>query len=234
MFCRYALRTTDPVAGRAFYADALGLSLPDGMSAESALEAWPLHERARARGAPAHWLGLLAVGDVDVTAKQLLSRGSEPLGAPMQAQDGTPFATFRDPFGTVIGIRSRGQNVTRSPVAWHQLHTADADGAWALYHDLFGWAPKQTLEVPDLPGGYRLFAWNDAEQPAGMIGNTARSPGVHPHWLLSFPVTDIARAVARVRELGGTALEPSALPDGTRLCACEDPQGAAFGLLQHP
>jgi hypothetical protein len=58
MFCRYVLRTTDVEAGRRFYAQAIGLEVPPGGTAgASALEAWPLHERARAAGAPSHWLG---------------------------------------------------------------------------------------------------------------------------------------------------------------------------------
>lgn len=232
MFCRYSLRTTDLTAARAFYADAIGLVLPDGMSVGSALEAWPLHERARARGAPPHWLGHLAVDDVEGMVKRLIGLGSEPLAPTMQGRDGTPFATFRDPFGTLIAVRARGTSANDSPVVWHQLHTRDVEGAWALYHELFGWAHKQTLDVPEPLGGYRLFAWNEAGATVGGMGNTARSPGVHTHWLFYLPVVDIDEAAASVRALGGTAMEPFALPDGMRLVACEDPQGAAFGLAQ--
>src|SRR5262245_46939262 len=136
MFFRYSLRTTDPTAARAFYAEALGLVLPDGMSEGSMLEAWPLHERARARGAPPHWLGHIAVDDVEVTMNRLVGLGSERLGPTVNAQDGTPFATLRDPFGSVVAVRARGGEANDSPVAWHQLHTRDADAAWTLYHEL--------------------------------------------------------------------------------------------------
>jgi len=232
MFCRYSLRTTDPVAARAFYAAAIGLALPDGMSRGSALEAWQLHERAIARGAPPHWLGQIAVDSVEIAVNRLIALGSESLGPTVQARDGTPFATLRDPFGNVVAVRARGENASDSPVAWHQLHTRDAEGAWALYHELFGWALKETIDVPEPVGGYRLFAWNEASRTVGGMGNTARWSGVHPHWLFYFPVVDIDEAAARVRALGGTAMEPFALPGGMRFMACEDPQGAAFGLAQ--
>jgi predicted enzyme related to lactoylglutathione lyase len=232
MFCRYALRTTDVAAARQFYAEAIGLVLPDGALDASALEAWPLHERALARGAPPHWLGQLAVDDVEAMRDRLVGLGGEALGPVVQGSDGTPFATLRDPFGSVIGVRARGGNALDSPMAWHQLHTRDAEGAWALYHDLFGWKHTQTLEFPDLVGGFRLFAWTEAGATVGAIGNTARWPGVHTHWLFSLPVPDVDASAARVRALGGTAMEPITLPDGMRLVACEDPQGAAFGLAQ--
>lgn len=232
MFCRYSLRTTNLAAARAFYAEAIGLALPEGAAEGSALEAWPLHERAVARGAPPHWLGQIAVEDVDATAARLVTLGSEPLGPTLRAADGTPYAVLRDPFGAVVGVRARPAVVIDAPVSWHQLHSRDAAASWALYRDLFGWAHKQTIDLPEPDGGYRLFAWDEASAPVGALGNTARWPGVHPHWLYHFTVADIDAAAARVRALGGTAMEPVALPGGMRLVACEDPQGAAFGLAQ--
>jgi predicted enzyme related to lactoylglutathione lyase len=231
VFCRYSLRTTDLEAARAFYAEALGLVLPEGMSERSLLEAWPLHERALARGAPPHWLGHLAVDDVEVTMNRLVALGGERLGPTVQAGDGTPFATLRDPFGAVIAVRARSASAAAAPVVWHQLHTREVEGAWALYHELFGWTHEQTLDVPDPVGGYRLFAWNEAGAVVGSMGNTARWPGVHTHWLFFLPVHDLDDAAARVRALGGTAMEPVTI-SGMRLVGCEDPQGAAFGLAQ--
>src|SRR6185295_17780185 len=61
-FARYDLRTTDPGAAR--------------------LAVWQLHEQARARGAPAHWLGNVGVTDVDATLRRWLALGAEPLGPP--------------------------------------------------------------------------------------------------------------------------------------------------------
>jgi predicted enzyme related to lactoylglutathione lyase len=232
VFCRYSLRTTDLPAARAFYATTIGLQLPDGAADGSALEAWPLHERALAAGAPPHWLGQLAVDDVDAALSRLVSLGAQPLAPKMQGRDGTPFATVRDPFGAVIGVRGRGRDVSDAPIAWHQLHTQDADGAWALYHDLFGWAQKGRLDVPEMVGGLRLFAWNERSEAVGAIGNSARSPGVHTHWLFFLPVADLDRATESVRAHGGTAMTPFVMPSGMRVAGCEDPQGAAFGLAQ--
>lgn len=232
MFCRYALRTTDLPAARAFYAAAIGLTLPEGIAQSSALEAWPLHERARALGAPAHWLGQLSVRDVEAAVKDLVGRGSEQLGPVVQAQDGARFATLRDPFGSVIAVSSRPALTHDSPVVWHQLHTTDADGAWALYRELFGWAHKGTLDFPNVEGGYHTFAPDEASAAVGAIANTARWTGVHPHWLYFLPVADLDEAVASVRAHGGTAMPPISLMSGLRFAACEDPQGAAFGLAQ--
>src|SRR5262245_17604121 len=74
MFVRYVLRTLDVEAARAFYRDVVGLDFsapPD----KSGLEVFPLHEQARARGAPPHWLGQLAAADVERTIGRLLELG---------------------------------------------------------------------------------------------------------------------------------------------------------------
>jgi predicted enzyme related to lactoylglutathione lyase len=95
-----------------------------------------------------------------------------------------------------------------------------------------GWAQTRTRTAPEPVDGYRLFAWNDSGVPVRGMSNTARLPSVHPHWLFYLPVTDIDDAAARVRTLGGSAMQPFILPNGMRLVSCEDRQGAAFGLAQ--
>jgi predicted enzyme related to lactoylglutathione lyase len=55
---------------------------------------------------------------------------------------------------------------------------------------------------------------------------------VHPHWLFNFGVPALEPAIEAVRAAGGSALDPITLPDGKRVTACDDPQGAAFGLLE--
>lgn len=236
MFARYSLRTTDVDAARRFYADAIGLDLPEGAAPGSVLEAWPLHERARALGAPPHWLGQIAVSDLDASVESLLARGSERLGPTVRTSEGAAFASVRDPGGAVVAVRADGSPASRAelsgawPVVWHQLHTRDSEQAWSLYSELFGWTLAETLELPDVDAGLRLFAYTDSKRVAGGMANTARRPGVHPHWLFHFPVSDVQAACERVRALGGQALAPIALPSGALFAACEDPQGAAFGV----
>lgn len=228
-FLRYDLRTTDPEAARRFYASVLGLDL-DGHP--DTLAVWMLHENARARGAPAHWLGSIRVDDVEAARTRLLGLGSEPLGPVLRAQDGSSYAAVKDPLGSVMAVREGAASATPSLVAWHQLHTTDVDRAVAIYGELFGWATNETVPMPDLEGGHRLFAWEPGGETVGSMGNTARWPGVHPHWLFYFPVADLDAAVAKARAEGGKALDPIALPNGDRVAPCDDPQGAAFGLLQ--
>jgi predicted enzyme related to lactoylglutathione lyase len=236
VFRRYDLRTTDPAAARAFYSEVLGFDPGGGERTDgSMLAVWLLHEQARARGAPPHWLGQIGVADLEATLRRLLELGSERLGPTVRASDGITYATVRDSSGAVVAVGEDTRKPRDAPIAWHQLHTRDADRAWAEYSELFGWTHTETFDVADPAGGHRMFAWEGSSKSVGSMANTARWPGVHAHWLFYFPVGDLEAAVAKVKAHGGRVLtSPAELPNGARLAPCEDPQGAAFGLHHSP
>lgn len=230
MFLRYVLRTLDVEAARAFYRDVAGLDF-SAPSEKSGIEAWPLHEQARARGAPPHWLGHLVATDLERALDRLVELGAERLGPTVKGQEGRAFTSLRDPVGAVVGVRESTPPPERSPVAWHHLHTKDLERAWTIYSDLFGWRQTETIEAADLEGGFRMFAWDPSGPTVGSMANTARQPGVHVHWLYYFPVADLDASLERVRANGGKAFTEAVLPNGHRIAACDDPQGAAFGLF---
>lgn len=116
---------------------------------------------------------------------------------------------------------------------WHQLHTNDAPRAAVHYRELFGWFALPDVDLGAL-GTHRPFAWRVGESAVGGIADVASRPGVHTHWTFFFDVPSLDASLARIRELGGKVLGPSTLPDGTQVAACDDPQGAAFGLMRRP
>jgi uncharacterized protein len=235
VFCRYDLRTTDPDAARIFYAEVVGLDFTEAppSTEPSPIGVWLLHEQARARGARPHWLGHIGVTDIEATVARLVEGGSERLGPTVQAQDGSRWSTLRDPLGALVAMRHSGQRPNRTPVGWHHLHTSDLERSWTTYSERFGWKQTETLDVPEPAGGYRLFAWDEAGQSVGSMANSARAPGVHPHWLFYFSVADLEAALAKTRAHGGNApASATVLANGDRLAPCEDGQGAAFGLYQ--
>lgn len=234
MFCRYDLRTTDPDAARRFYSEIVGLEFGAGSVDEaSSLAVWPLHEQARARGAPAHWLGSIAVSSLETTLGQLLEAGGERLGPSIVRNDGSVSANLRDPSGAVVALRQGGRASPAAPVAWHQLHTRDAHAAWALHSELFGWTHTESFGAPDLVGDHRMFAWTGTRISVGSMANTARWPGVHAHWMFYFRVPDLDAALARAQASGARPVSrPMVLPNGDRLAPCDDPQGAAFGFYE--
>jgi predicted enzyme related to lactoylglutathione lyase len=237
-FSWYELRTPDPDAAQAFYSGVLGwcsqkreggfLFHRDGVPLA---ELSTLPERARALGAPAHWLGHIAVPEVEAWAGRLIAAGAERLG-PVRRDAGGEVASLRSPLGEVIGLSSRGDGPSRA-VAWHELHSADAERAWSIYSGLLDWRATETLELGAAVGSYRTFLWEGSPGSVGGMADTARAPQIHPHWLFYLAVDDLERAMAEARARGGRILHgPTVFPGGDRIAAGEDAQGAAFGLRE--
>jgi len=222
-FCRFELRTTDPDAARSFYDRLLG---PELWGHD--IEVGTLPPQAVARGAVPHWLGHIAVENVDTTVERFVTRGATPLGP----RSGVP-CILRDPFGVIVALtQGRWAETRNSRVPWQMLHVSDETQAFAVYADIFGWKPLRTFDIEGAPRGVQAFTWNQTTRPAGSVANTASSPGVHPHWMFFFRCEALENSLAIVREFGGLTLPAIKQPDGSRVAACEDPQGAAFGLYQ--
>jgi uncharacterized protein len=105
-----------------------------------------------------------------------------------------------------------------SEISHIEIGAGDAGEARAFYGQLFGWVfhvmgagPEGWFETPLMK--------------AGVHGNDPSS-GI----FVFFSVTDLEKAIAKVRELGGEASEPVDEPGFGRFSTCRDPQGIRFGL----
>jgi uncharacterized protein len=228
-FTRIELRTTNVEAARAFYRTILG---------HDRAVIWLLHEQALARGAKPHWLGHLEVPELDGAIARFIARGASPLGPTRPSQHGVPTAVFRDPGGAIVALCAsppappNGDEPGLTAV-WHVLNTNDLARAEANYCELFGWALTTPLDL-GVAGAFQQFAWQSGGESVGALGDIAQRPGVHPHWLFFFEVEALEPALSATRAAGGTTLDPMMLPDGARVCVCDDPHGAAFALFQRP
>jgi hypothetical protein len=219
-FQRYELRTSDPAAARDFYAGVLVRGCDDiGL----------LPEQARRHGAPPHWLGHLGVPDRDAALAAFVARGATLLGPPPRPGMA---ASVRDPCGAVLALAPAWDEPPRDDVGWHQLLTPELDRSLDDYVALFGWTLGRRVHVPEL-GPSQPFDWSEPPTATG-VGSIAaiEQPGVHPQWLFSFRVPDVDAAARFVQGHGGLAIGPFELPDRSRMAVCEDPQGAAFGLVE--
>ena len=221
-FCRLELRTTDADAARAFYPKVFG---------HDRAVIWPLHEQALARGARPHWLGYLGVSDVDRATAAFIERGATRLGPAPPTNDGGQAAVLRDPGGAVVALATPPTETPSIEAAWYLLNTNDAARAIVNYRELFGWEVQPSVEVP-AHGAIHPFAWHAGGPSVGAMIDITGKPGRHPHWLFFFKVVALEPAIAATRAAGGLVLDPIVLPSGERVCACDDPQGAAFALLE--
>ena len=221
-FCHYELRTTDVVQAHEFYGALLG---------EHGLALTELPQQARARGAVPHWLGHLAVADAERSADALVDRGAQRLGPSRRMAFGSASVTLRDPAGAVVALMSPPPAHTSAAVAFHLLTAVDEERAIDTYRDLMAWDLRGTVELgPSLPA--QLFSFARGEPTAGAIASIEGRAGVHPHWLFFFSVGDVEAAGTVARERGAMCVGTFDLSSEVRVAVCDDPQGAAFGLVE--
>ncbi|RYZ02148.1 MAG: hypothetical protein EOO73_33035 [Myxococcales bacterium] len=225
-FFHYQLRTTDVPAAKAFYASILG---------EGVADIEPLPKQAIERGAPAHWLGHIAVEDFEQAVRAFVDRGAMQLGPVVPARGGGKVAVFRDPGGAVVALASDANGAQGAPkpdVVWHQLLAGNVSQTASTYCDLFGWHVAGQRDHGE-HGVHQEFAWRQGDACVGSAVDVAGRAGVHSHWLFHFQVPSLEAAAAKVKSAGGVVLAPTKLENGDRLAMCEDPQGAAF-MLHEP
>lgn len=223
-FFHYTLRTTDVPAARAFYAAVLG---------DVEADIVPLHEQALARGARPHWLGFIEVSDVDAAALAFTARGASPLGPKWTNPQGLQAVVTRDPGGALLALANAppSAKLPHPEVVWHQLNTTDVERVKTSYAEVLGWEYKPDFELAGI-GPLHPFAWAPGGPVVGSMSDIAQRPGVHTHWLFHFRVPRLEPALEAVRAGGGLALPPLTLPNGDRVAACDDGQGAAFALFE--
>ena len=163
---------------------------------------------------------------------RFVQSGATQLSALPQSGVASPEAILRDPFGAIVALTATTANADDRPVAWHLLGTRDEESAFALYQDLFGWTRGEAYDLGATRGRHITFGWNGSTRVVGSASDVARQPHVHPQWLFFFPTDDLERSLASVRAMDGLTLAPTTTAAGNPVAACDDPQGAAFGLYQ--
>jgi predicted enzyme related to lactoylglutathione lyase len=225
-FCRYELRSTDVDGAREFYAALLGDDFWG-----SGIDIAPLPAAAAARGVPGYWLGHIAVEDVVPPMYRFFDAGAMRLGAPPADGRDSAGVVLRDPFGAIVALAPASAAPSEARVAWHLHVSRDEERAFGLYEGILGWTALDRQDLGER-GRHVIFSWNGGRTPVGSACDMASRPHVHAQWLYFFATPDLDASIARVRELGALALRPTTTADGHRVVACDDPQGAAFGLYE--
>ena len=225
-FSRYQLRTTDVDGALAFYADLFGNDFWG-----QGIDVTALPAALAARGVPANWLGHIGVEDVVPPMYQFIDAGATRLGPPPADGRDTSGVVLRDPFGANVGVTPLDGTPHEDRVAWHLHSSRDEEGAMELYAGVLGWTPLERQDLGER-GRHVTFAWDAGGGAVGSTSDVARRPHIHAQWLFFFTTPDFDASLARVRELGGLVTRPDRTVDGHRVVACDDPQGAAFGLYE--
>ncbi|HEY3775200.1 MAG TPA: VOC family protein [Solirubrobacteraceae bacterium] len=102
-----------------------------------------------------------------------------------------------------------------------------------FFGDLFGWTYEMTPVAPAVsePADYGFIDLLTADDGAGIRGGVGGGPGREPRALFYVGVDDVAGALRRAEELGGTRkMGPETAPNGLVVAHFADPAGNLIGL----
>jgi predicted enzyme related to lactoylglutathione lyase len=183
----------------------------------------------------AAWMTYVATDDADGVAARATEAGGSVLFAPMDVTQAGRMVIVAHPASGVIGAwqarNHMGAELVNEPGAlnWNELQTRDVDGAKAFFAAVFGWRPDDQ----DFCGmTYTVFNIGGTGI-AGAMAMPSQAPAeVAAFWLCYFTVADCDASLAKVQELGGSALGPAHELEGVgRFAVVADPHGASFGLI---
>jgi uncharacterized protein len=143
------------------------------------------------------------------------------------------YAKFADldglQIGLVLGPRDPGQAIAPTPgagaaVDWFEVLGADAGRCQRFYAEIFGW------KTGAMGSGYQMVDTGTSRGIRGGIGT-----GELSSWATVYAsVADVAAALARAEELGGSReYGPAAVDDHMQTGALRDPAGNVFGVYHH-
>jgi predicted enzyme related to lactoylglutathione lyase len=246
-FVWYELMSTDTNAAKAFYAKVVGWStqdmpMPDMTYTMFTMGEAPvgglmtLPDEAKKMGAPPHWMGYVAVADVDAAAAKAKNLGGSIHVPPSDIPNVGRFAVIADPqMASIALFKGSDPNPNPAPdrtaagrVGWHELAAVDWQKAFDFYSALFGWQKADAIDMGPM-GTYQLFS-TGGEVIGGLFNKPPEMPV--PAWCYYFNVGPINAAVDRVKAAGGNIFYgPMEVPGGDWIVQGTDPQGAMFALV---
>ena len=187
---------------------------------------------------PSHWIGYVAVSDLDTTLTALVAAGGTIHIPAFPVSDVGRIAIVSDPNGAVFSPMepataedmSSGPPRAQGHFCWWELVTSDPAGAQAFYSKVLGWGCHEI----DM-GGRPYWLWTqgaDAMNPGGMMRH---SEGLSDpaFWLMYVLVDDVDAATERVADLGGAVMAtPMDVPGQGRMSVITTPSGAAMALFK--
>ena len=247
-FCWIELATSDQSAAKTFYTSLFGWTtqeFPMGpedfytifrLDGRDTGAVYTLRADQREQGVPPNWLLYIAVDSADDAAARIAANGGKIFAPPFDVMDVGRMSVAQDPTGAVFAVwqskRHSGLGVAGTPgtFCWADLNTAGRDAARQFYQAVFGWTV--TAGEGKDERGY-LHIQTGKTMIGGMPPAEALSPGVPPHWLIYFQVSDVAGITEKAKASGARVfMGPEHMPGVGDFAVLADPQGAAFALFK--
>jgi len=190
-----------------------------------------------AHGQPSHWIGYVAVPDVDAAIDGAKKAGAAVPVEPMEIDQVGRFGVLVDPQGGAIApFKGAGEGppdpegMAPGCVCWAQYNGHDIPAASDFYAGLFDW----TITKTDDPAGgdYWMVNRADGGEVGGMMPMPEGLDEVPSHWLYYVCVNDVDATVETATGLGAMVhVPPTDIPGMGRFAVMADPTGGGFAVF---
>jgi uncharacterized protein len=250
MFCWVELGTSDQSAAKRFYQDLFGWTVRDTPIGEGMVytifqykdrdvaACYTLMPDQVAAQVPPHWMNYIAVTSADETADKVKSLGGNVLSPPMDVFEHGRMVVFTDPTGAVVSAwqprQHKGFGYANEPGGWcwAELMTPDPARAKTFYTSLFGYTTDTMPMATNQNATYTIFKIGE-QGVGGMMPMPPEAKGVPPNWTPYFAVADCDDIFKKATSTGAAGhMPPTDIPTVGRFAILQDPQGAAFAILQ--
>lgn len=190
-------------------------------------------------GQPSHWIGYVAVPDVDAAVETAKRAGAVVPVEPMEIEQVGRFGVVLDPQGGAIApFKGASDDAPPAPeaptpgcVCWAQYNGHDVPAATDFYASLFDWTITRT-ETPGGGGPYWMVNRADGAEVGGMLPMPEGLDEVPSHWIYYVCVADVDESVGRATTLGATVhVPPTDIPGAGRFAVMGDPTGGGFAVF---
>lgn len=250
-FIWHDLISDDPAASEAFYSTLFGWSFSSLPLAGGAY--WVIQhdgvpvggmvaqDQLPARQDISQWVSVVAVADMDAALTQARDGGAEVLREPVSLGRRGTIAVMADPSGGIFAAldtdgadpRDRDERPSTGSFLWHELWTADPEGAAAFYARLTGLSVDEAPPAAEGEHGvtFKLLR-SEGRVRAGVRSKPdAAMPSLWMPYLRVSDAAALAAILEQVPGLGGKVLVPAiARPIGGELAIIAGPSGAPVGL----
>ncbi len=160
---------------------------------------------------PSVWTTYLASENLEDTATKITAANGTVHMPPMDIANNGRMMIAMDASGAAFGAWQSGDMtgfaLVNQPgaVIWNDHLSADPKAAANFYSQAFGLSVGPLSDTGD---GCTLKVGEEIVASSQMMPQDY-PPGVPPHWLVYFAVTDIEACLTKVSELGGTIMRPA-------------------------
>jgi predicted enzyme related to lactoylglutathione lyase len=189
---------------------------------------------------PPHWNSYVTVESADETALRASDLGGKVVSEPFDVFDAGRMAVLQDPAGAFFMVWQPRENIGAGRVnepgclTWNELGTTEVDGAVGFYTRLFGWG-SEAMDTGEGPAYVIVKVGERSNGGIRMQTQQEIDGGAPSFWLPYFVVESVDQTVAKAEERGArTMFGPVDMPNGGRIAALHDAQGAPFALWEGP